>query len=123
MTRRPRGALSRGIARGLGGAAFLVLVVGVTYFAILVVTVRFGADAQRAAAFRELGQYLTGGLAWYQDARIYGAGALVLALLSILFGVAPLGRITLLVSGSIYVTFLLFGDRIADALRRWAEGA
>ncbi|MGQ0615211.1 MAG: hypothetical protein ACT4PV_15870 [Planctomycetaceae bacterium] len=114
---------SRGLAQALAGAAFLILVVGVTYFAILVIAVRYGEEARRAAAFHELGQFLTGGLAWYQDARIYGASSLVLALVSILFGVAPLARITLLVSGSIYVTFLLFGEQITEALRLWAAGA
>jgi len=111
---------ARSLARLLAGAAFLVLVVGLTYFAILVFRVRFGPVGDRAAAYREIGQFLSGSIAWYQDARMYGTASLLLSLLSLLFGSHPLARITLVVSGLVYVAFLLEYERIAAILQTWA---
>ena len=63
---------SRRIATLFASAGFLVMVVGVTYFAILVLTAHYGSEERRYTAFRELGMFLSGegNLAWYQDARL-----------------------------------------------------
>ncbi|MGH7162747.1 MAG: hypothetical protein ACREID_04625 [Planctomycetota bacterium] len=111
----------RAVADFLSSLAFVTLIAGLTYFAILVFNVRFGADSDRAAAYHEIGLFLSGGLPPYQDARVFGAASLVLALLSILFGVTPLARITLLLSGSIYALFLFYGDPILRLLDEWAQ--
>lgn len=123
MIPRERGRMARGTAKALGSAAFVVLIAGITYFAILVATAKIGDEAGRADGFYTLTRYLNGGLKWYQDARVYGAASLVLALTSFLFGVHPLARISLLVSGLIYVTFLVFGDEIRHVVARWASQA
>ncbi|MFQ5878529.1 MAG: hypothetical protein ACE5JH_12755, partial [Acidobacteriota bacterium] len=90
-----------------------------TYFAILVLTVRFGGEAERAAAFRELGQFLSGQLPWYQDARVYGAVSLLLALLAILLGSHSLARITLVVAGGLELLVLLAPEQISVTLLQW----
>lgn len=121
MSPRDRGRAARAIAMALGSAAFVVLIAGVTYFAILVLAARFGSEPARAEGFHTLSLYLNGGLAWYQDARVYGAASLLLALASFLFGVHPLARISLVVSGLIYLNFLVFGDTLRHVLAEWAS--
>lgn len=113
--------LTRRLAVATASMGFVVLVTGLTYFAILVMEVRFGPEAERAAAYRETGQFLSGQLVWYQDARIYGAFSLVLALISILLGGHALARITLVISGGFYVMFLFWGDRLTTLFQYWAE--
>jgi hypothetical protein len=112
MPARRRRFPSRRLARFFASAGFVVLVVGLTYFGALVLTVTFGGDEMKATALREVGLFLTGGQGWFQDARVYGALSLVLALLSLLFGNHPLARITLVTSGLVYLTFLLAGEQI-----------
>jgi len=111
---------SRKVAALLASAAFLVLIAGISYFAIIAFTVRTTSGPERATAYRELGLFLNGQLDWYRDARVYGAGALLLALLSLLFGVHPLARITLPVAGAAYVLLHLYGEQLRDLLARWA---
>ncbi|MCZ6785896.1 MAG: hypothetical protein O7E54_01900 [Planctomycetota bacterium] len=103
---------SRRLARIFASAGFVVLVVGLTYFGALVLTIAFGGSEMKAAALREVGLFLTGKEGWLQDARVYGALSLVLALLSLFFGNHPLARITLVASGLVYLTFLLAGEEI-----------
>jgi hypothetical protein len=113
--------LARRISRYCASAGFLILIVGLTYFTFLVLTVQFGADEARAAAYRELGLFLSGKQAWYQDARVYGALSLVLALFSVLLGPHPLARITIPVSALIYVVAIAFGDQIREVMSEWAR--
>ena len=65
VSRRPTWA--RRSARVLASAAFVLLIVGITYFATLVIYVRFGPDATRATAFIELGDFLSGQGEWPTD--------------------------------------------------------
>jgi len=116
-----RRTTSRLVATTCASSAFLVLVIGITYFAILVYSVHYGEGEARATAFREIGLFLSGKLAWYQDARVYGAAALLFALISLLFGVHPLARITLPVAGIAYALLHLFQSEIQDLLTRWAR--
>jgi hypothetical protein len=97
------------------------MIVGITYFAMLVLSVRFGDQGARAAAYYELGQFLTGEMEWYKDARIYGAVSLMAALTSLLFGVSPLARITIPVAGSCYVVLVFFGDTVGRLIETWAQ--
>lgn len=106
----------------LASAAFLVLIVGITYFVILLVTARYGDDPSRATALWELGQFLTGDMPWYQNpimgtrmprAIVYCAASLLLALFSILAGSHSLARITLLVSGALIVVLQLWPHELA----------
>ena len=113
--------LSRWVATVGASSAFLILVIGITYFAILVFAARYGEGEARATAFREIGLFLSGQLAWYQDARMYGAAALLLALVSLLFGVHPLARITLPVAGLAYLLLHLYEEEIQDLITRWAQ--
>ena len=117
-----RRSRSRSIATALASAAFLTMVIGISYFAILVLTTHYGDPERRYAAFRELGLFLSGegSLAWHQDARVYGSVTLLLALASLLFGVHPLARITLPVAAVIYVVVHLFGPQINELLIQWA---
>ena len=117
-----RNLRSRRIATLLASAGFLAMVVGITYFAILVLTAHYGSEERRYAAFRELGMFLSGqgDLPWYQDARVYGALALLLGLTSLLFGVHPLARITLPVAFLVYVTVHAYGEEIHELLVHWA---
>lgn len=108
------------MARFLAGSGFVVLVAGLTYFAILSYHVRYGPESHRAAAYREVGQFLNGELSWYQDARFYGTASLLLSLLSLLFGSHPLARITLVVSALVYLFYLFEYERIASLIRGWA---
>ena len=116
--RQPR---SRACCTALAAFGFVLLIVGVTYFAMLVLSVHYGGQGERAAAYYELGQFLTGGLEWYKDARVYGAVALLSALVSLLFGVSPLARITLPVAGACYVLLIFFDDPIRRLIESWAK--
>lgn len=118
---------NRTVAAILASLGFLILVVGVTYFATLVLATRYTEDpSERFAAARELGQFLgtrDPKWAWYKDARVYGGASLLLALASILFGVHKLARITIVVSGLAYAVLHIWGDTIRDVLYRWALGS
>jgi len=116
-----KGPRSRTLCTGFAALGFVLMVVGITYFAMLVVSVRYGRQETRATAYYELGQFLTGRLEWYKDARVYGAAALVCALTSLLFGVSPLARMTIPVAGACYVLLLFQGDRIAKLIESWAR--
>jgi len=113
---------SRRLARFFASAGFVVLIVGLTYFGALVLTIAFGDTEMKATALREIGLFLTGKGGWFQDARVYGALSLVLALLSLLFGDHPLARITLVASGLVYLTFLLAGEEITAWIIEIAQG-
>ncbi|MHC4550783.1 MAG: hypothetical protein ACYTEZ_18645 [Planctomycetota bacterium] len=126
MIRKP--PRNRALAAAFASSGFVVLIAGITYFAILVYSTRYGPSEERYAAYREMGQYLSGkpGLdeqwAWYKDARVFGAVALLLALTSILFGVHKLARITIPVAGLAYALLYVWGDEIREVLYRWALG-
>ena len=122
MSSPPPPKQPRALAVTLASAAFLVLIIGITYFVILLATARYGDDASRATALWVLGQFLTGDLPWYQNAIsgtslpraiVYCAGSLLLALFSILAGSHSLARITLLVSGALTVVLTLWPDELA----------
>jgi len=117
---------NRTVAAVLASLGFLILVVGVTYFAILVLTMRYSEEPElRFTAGRELGQFLgtqDPEWAWYKDARVYGGASLLFALTSILFGVHKLARITIVVSGLVYALLHIWGDAIREALNSWALG-
>ena len=113
----PAPARQRALAATLASVAFLVLIIGITYFVILLFTARYGDDANRATALWELGQFLTGDMPWYQNtiagtgmprAIVYCAASLLLALCAILAGSHSLARITLLVSGALTVVLVLW---------------
>lgn len=112
---------SHGLSAFFASVGFVVLIMGITYFAILVLSIRFGAEEDRATAYYELGGYLSGNLEWYRDARVYGAVALLCALTSILFGVHRLARITLPVAGVCYLVLHVFHDQISNVLSEWAR--
>jgi hypothetical protein len=114
-------ARSRALSTALASVGFVILIVGITYFALLVLAIRYDAPDARASAYYELGQFLTGGLPWYQNAQVYGATALLCALASLLFGVSPLARITIPIAGACYVTLFFFREPIMGALIRWAQ--
>ena len=116
-----RNRRTRALARALASAGFVLLIVGITYFAILVLYTRYGGPQERALAFVELADFLSGAGAWYRDARTYGGGALVLAILSILFGVHPLARITLPISGAIFLILQFYGEELRELLTIWAR--
>lgn len=112
----------RKIARILASAGFLLLIVGITYFAILVFSVRFAEEeGARAASFIDLADFVSGRRAWYQDARTYGASALVLALVSLLFGVHPLARITLPVAILAIIGLQVYGEELRELIIEWAR--
>ena len=117
---------NRSVAAILASLGFLILVVGVTYFAILVLATRYSdAPEERFAAGRELGQFLgtrAPEWAWYKDARVYGGASLLFALTSILFGVHKLARITIVVSGLAFAVLQIWGDAIREVLTSWARG-
>lgn len=118
---------NRTVAAILASLGFLILVVGVTYFAILVLAIRYSeVPEERFAATAELGQFLGSrdqDWAWYKDGRVYGGASLLFALTSILFGVHKLARITIVVSGLAYAALHIWGDAIREVLNRWAVGA
>ena len=118
MSRRPKNRL---LAMLFASAGFLILIVGITYFAMLVFSVGFAEPAARAANYYELGFFLSGKLEWYKDARVYGGASLLCALVSILFGVHPLARITIPISGIAFVTLAIWGDQIRELITRWAK--
>jgi hypothetical protein len=107
--------------RSRGVCTFFAAAVGITYFGMLVLSVRYGQQDQRAADYMKLGQFLNGELNWYQDARVYGAVALLFALVSLLFGLSPLARITIPVAGACYVLLVFSGDWIAGLIESWAR--
>jgi hypothetical protein len=113
---------SRRLCAAFAGLGFLLMIVGITYFAMLVLSVRFGDQGARAAAYVELGRFLTGDMEWYKDARIYGAVSLMAALTSLLFGMSPLARITIPVAGTIYVLLVFFGGAVSRWIESWAHG-
>lgn len=112
---------SRLFAKVFASLGFLVLIVGITYFAMLVFAVEFGHGADRAASYYELARFLSGRLEWYRDARVYGAVSLLCALVSVLFGVHPLARITLPVAGSAFVVLHIWGESIWRMITTWAR--
>ncbi|HEX5135502.1 MAG TPA: hypothetical protein VFY93_00890 [Planctomycetota bacterium] len=113
---------SRALCTTFAGTGFLLMIIGITYFAMLAISVRFGGDqGERAASYVELGRFLTGEMEWYKDARIYGAVSLMAALTSLLFGVSPLARITIPVAGTCYVLLVFFGHQIAKLIEGWAS--
>jgi len=114
-------ARSHAGASAFASLGFVILIVGITYFAILVLATHYGEQADRAAAYRELGLFLSGGLEWYRDGRVYGAVALLCALVSLLFGLSPLARITIPIAGICYATLYFCGDPIKDLIFRWAQ--
>jgi len=118
LKRRPQ---RRTLCTALASAGFVILIVGVTYFGMLVLAVHYGRQDERAAAYREIGLFLSGGHGWYRDARVYGAAALLCALASLLFGVSPLARITIPVAGACYVLLLFYDDSIRRMIERWAQ--
>jgi len=112
--------LGRSLCTLFASLGFLIMVVGITYFALLVASVHFGDAETTARAYRELGLFLSGKLEWYRDARVYGAGSLLCALVSLLFGVHPFARITIPVAGLAWLVLHLFGQEVFDAIRRFA---
>jgi len=115
-----RQALGRSLCTLFASLGFLILVVGITYFALLVASVHFGREETTVRAYREIGLYLSGKLEWYRDARVYGASSLLCALISLLFGVHPFARITIPVAGLAYLVLHLFGQEVFEAIRRFA---
>jgi len=117
---------NRTVAAVLASLGFLILVVGVTYFGMLVLAVRYSEVPQeRLTATAELGQFLgtrDPDWAWYRDGRVYGGASLLLALISILFGVHKLARITIVVSGLAFAALQIWGDAIREILTSWARG-
>ena len=115
------------LAAALASIGFLVLIIGVTYFAILVFSARYGPEEQRFTAYRELGLFLSGETSeykwsWYKDARVYGAVSLLFGLASLLFGVHRLARITIPTAGLLYACLHIWGDQFRAVLERWALG-
>lgn len=116
-----RGPRSRALCTAFAALGFVVLIVGITYFGMLVLSTHYGQQDMRATAYYELGQFLTGKLEWYKDGRLYGAVSLLLALTSLLFGMSPLARITIPIAGVCYVALFFFGDRFARLIETWAR--
>jgi len=115
-----RQAIARSLCTLFASLGFLILVVGITYFALLVASVHFGDPDTTVRAYREIGLYLGGKLEWYRDARVYGASSLLCALISLLFGVHPFARITIPVAGLAYLVLHLFGQAVFEAIRNFA---
>jgi hypothetical protein len=115
-----RTKIARNLSTFFGSLGFLILVAAITYFALLVLWVHYGAGERRAQAYRELGLYLSGGLEWYRDARILWAASLLSALFSLLCGPHPFARITIPIAGTIYLTLHLFGEEIFELIKHWA---
>jgi hypothetical protein len=113
----PRG---RTLSTAFAGLGFVILIVGITYFAMLVLAARYAGPEVRATAYYELGQFLSGQLEWFKDARIYGAVSLLCALVSLLFGLSPLARITIPVAGACYVLLVFFGQQVVALIEGWA---
>ena len=111
---------SRGLCTLLAGIGFVVLIIGVTYFALLAVSARYGGQEARATAYVDLGRFLSGGRVWYKDARVYGGVALLLALASLLFGVSPLTRITIPVAAACYFLLVFRGEQLGKLIESWA---
>jgi len=116
--RRPR---SRTLCTTFAALGFVLMIVGITYFAMLAISTRYGGREERATAYYELGQFLSGKMEWYKNAHVYGALALVAALTSLLFGVSPLARITIPVAGVCYVLLIFYDDQIGKLIESWAR--
>ena len=115
--RRPRA-----LATWFASLGFLILTIGISYFAILVLAIQFAESGEeRAAHYWELAKYLSGRLEWYLDARIYGAASLLSALVSVLFGLHPLARVTIPVAGICYAVLHLFSETIWEMITSWAK--
>ncbi len=112
---------SRALCTLFAGLGFLVLIVGITYFAMLVLSVRYGAAEARMADYVDLGRFLSGQLEWYRNARVLGGLALVSSLVSLLFGVSPLARITIPIAGACYVVLVAYGEELGVLLEGWAR--
>jgi hypothetical protein len=119
-SRETEKALKQSLSTLLASIGFLILVIGLTYFAWLVVSVEFGNEDMQARAYRELGYYISGQLEWYRDARLHGAAALVFSLASLLCGRHPFARITLPVACIVFVGLYFFSDQMLEVLREWA---
>ena len=118
--RETRKAVRQALSTLFASIALLTLVIGLTYFAWLVVSVEFGTGDMQAGAYRELGYYVGGEREWYRDARVHASGALVLALASLLFGRHPFARITAPVAFLQFVVLQFFGDQMLAIIREWA---
>jgi hypothetical protein len=104
MGSKERSKPARLMARNLAALGFVVLVVGITYGSILVVRALFDDNEDaREAAWVQLIDFVSGHTEWYLKASTFGAGSFVLAILSLLFGVHPLARITLALSGTVFI--------------------
>ena len=115
--RRPRA-----LATWFASLGFLILTIGIAYFAILVLAIQFAeTSADRATHYYELAKYLSGRLEWYLDARVYGAASLLSALISVLFGLHPLARVTIPVAGLCYAVLHLFSETIWEMITSWAQ--
>jgi len=112
---------ARRLATLFASLGFVVLVIGITYFAMLVLSARFGETGSRAAAYYELGKFLSGRLEWYRDARVYGAVSLLCALVSILFGTHKLARVTIPVAGGAFLVLQIWSEEIWAMLTTWAR--
>jgi len=119
--RETRKAVRQSLSTLCASIAFLILVIGLTYFAWLVVSVQFGTGDMQAGAYRELGSYVGGKGEWYRDARVHASGALVFALASLLFGRHPFARITAPVAALQYIVLQFFGDPMLAVIREWAQ--
>jgi hypothetical protein len=119
--RESKKALKQSLSTLFACIAFLILVIGLTYFAWFVVSVEFGEGASRANAYRELGYYISGERDWYRDARIHAGAALVFGLASLLLGRHPFARITVPVACVEYVVLHFFGDEMLAIIREWAQ--
>ncbi|MEM8885458.1 MAG: hypothetical protein AAGD14_15440 [Planctomycetota bacterium] len=115
-----RAALAHSICTFFASVGFLLLVVAITYFALLVASVHFGDQEMTSRAYRELGLYLGGELEWYRDARVLSSVSLLCGLVSLLFGVHPFARVTVPIAIIIYVILHFFGGPVIEAIREFA---
>ena len=88
----------------------------------MISTMKFGAEGVRIQCSGRRGGAEMGRREWYRDGRVYGGASLLLALISILFGVHKLARITIVVSGLSFAVLQIWGDAIREILTSWARG-